>query len=1054
MNNYVIESNSKYKPSGFFFKINTKQNTLYNIKYKIKLVKGDKCFINCEDDNQKRYIDCNKYMFKLDEKKSGLIQISGIGKLLNIGILFTGTNKYKLKVYDFEIKENSNLVNNYNNLVLLKGTNIKTKNKLVPPKEDGKNLINNQNEFHKRGIYQVYISLSLKHFDRIKKIYSLKDYHNKKDPLLIYGMYDLNDFEIAKQHEGLKYIIWGGSDIDDRIKASKIIVEKIKNLKNVKHISISKNLEERINKAGLKHERIKFNLADPQIFKPIHNPNANSIYIYNGYTEGKEWIYGKEIYEEVMKRLPEFKYILSNKIKVPHEEMPKLYSECFIGLRLTKNDGNANTAQELELMNIPLIHNGECSNCIKWNNVDDVELEIRYRNIKLFNESIQEYKKILFVSNDYPSYGGAATNTLKLIEWYSQNGHNTYGIFTFFEEKKEMIWNNTSNNIAIGRNSESIKKCINKCTEYFGSDPDLIIFRSYTYFEYFKNIKCPKFFLVPGLFMNELDKPFDNIRLDELDKYVNKYTIELCKNVDKVYVASKHTIDFLKKYYNIHSYPLYFNYIPYFEKKIVPDENFNKRKFEYGIIQSNFDRKIKNVDNIINKLSSFKDKVVLIGHNSKKYSQHGFKCENLMEHKNVIKYMKNIKYIIQNSFYESLSNVIVEARFNGCKIIDPNNSNIFFLNKVPNITTNMPNNIPIKKNAKILISSTQYPGYGGAATNAYKLIIYLRKKGYKCAGLFIHNQNVNCDPEKIGNIYFYQYADYKFNNVRKNEQFRKSIIKTLGGEPDICFGKNYVAPYLNKILFNKSPNVYLVSGISYEINNENSVDQYIRKINNGEKFNFTELEIRTINNCDYIVCNSPLLLNTFCQIYNRYNEKIYKRIMDTTKYDVNQNEIKQKFNKEYDIILVCSSFIRKEKNFQLVANMLKDPQFDKYKKCIVGDNNHIFKDIMNLTVYNLQSNVETKKLIIKSKLMIIPSLFEANSNSMREALNNDCLVLLNKNVGWHECFPETFVCNSYDVGEWKSKTLNILQNYEFYQNFKAQINTDIEIDEFIYQYSK
>ena len=51
--------------------------------------------------------------------------------------------------------------------------------------------------------------------------------------------------------------------------------------------------------------------------------------------------------------------------------MPSIYAQCFIGLRLTANDGNANTVQEMEAMRIPVVHN--FSNYgLKWKNVDDI----------------------------------------------------------------------------------------------------------------------------------------------------------------------------------------------------------------------------------------------------------------------------------------------------------------------------------------------------------------------------------------------------------------------------------------------------------------------------------------------------------------------------------------------------------------------------------------------------------------------------------------------------------------------------------------------------------
>ena len=55
-------------------------------------------------------------------------------------------------------------------------------------------------------------------------------------------------------------------------------------------------------------------------------------------------------------------------------------------------------------------------------------------------------------------------------------------------------------------------------------------------------------------------------------------------------------------------------------------------------------------------------------------------------------YYKQIKYIIQDSFYESCSNVKIESLFNGCQIYNNN----------------------------IVVCTTQYPGYGGASSISYE----------------------------------------------------------------------------------------------------------------------------------------------------------------------------------------------------------------------------------------------------------------------------------------------------------------------------------------------
>ena len=72
-----------------------------------------------------------------------------------------------------------------------------------------------------------------------------------------------------------------------------------------------------------------------------------------------------------MKKLPQYTYILSNTLNVKWDDMPNIYKQCFITIRLTSHDGNANSVQECEAMGIPVIHN-QSDYKLQWENVDDI----------------------------------------------------------------------------------------------------------------------------------------------------------------------------------------------------------------------------------------------------------------------------------------------------------------------------------------------------------------------------------------------------------------------------------------------------------------------------------------------------------------------------------------------------------------------------------------------------------------------------------------------------------------------------------------------------------
>lgn len=200
-------------------------------------------------------------------------------------------------------------------------------------------------------------------------------------PCVFFGIYNDADLENLSNHKGIKYIIWGGEDINPDNSIARKTLQEVRKIPNIIHLAISKSIVQTLNELHIAHIFIEFNLVNLELFKPVKKEHRGfSIYIFNGQVPGREHIYGKEIYEEVMKRLPYYDFILSNQVRIPHEEMPEVYSRCFIMLRLTQRDGNANSVQECEAMNIPVIHN-QSDYGIPWKNADDIVTIIKRHSV-------------------------------------------------------------------------------------------------------------------------------------------------------------------------------------------------------------------------------------------------------------------------------------------------------------------------------------------------------------------------------------------------------------------------------------------------------------------------------------------------------------------------------------------------------------------------------------------------------------------------------------------------------------------------------------------------
>jgi hypothetical protein len=218
---------------------------------------------------------------------------------------------------------------------------------------------------------QLYTSTGLKHLeDRFKQIYNLASYTDKNKPCIFFGFYLPEDFDAIRNHTGDRYIMFGGTDCDFTYKHVHNAVRTIMRTGFKKCFSISSDIKQRLDTHNVPNTLIgDFSLVDATLFKPCTSP-GDSIFIYNGLNGAKRGeVYGESIYTQVTKKLPNYNYIYSNELHTSYDKMPGIYKKCFIGLRLTPNDGNANMVQELQAMNIPVVHN-QSTYGLNWKTVD------------------------------------------------------------------------------------------------------------------------------------------------------------------------------------------------------------------------------------------------------------------------------------------------------------------------------------------------------------------------------------------------------------------------------------------------------------------------------------------------------------------------------------------------------------------------------------------------------------------------------------------------------------------------------------------------------------
>lgn len=211
--------------------------------------------------------------------------------------------------------------------------------------------------------------------------------------------------------------------------------------------------------------------------------------------------------------------------------------------------------------------------------------------------------------------------------------------------------------------SELYKKLENYQTEY-----DLVFIWNNTDVNAAK-FKTPVYYYLVDIYQNTLNDYYYNLKTKkDNDRFINQKAIDLSKNVAAVFCNSSHVQSILNNFYGIKSYIFYAPFVNFYKKKPIKDYKFANREFSYGLILSNFDKKIKNSDYSVKQIEKY-DNSILIGKFSTKYNKNkNLKTIEYISQDELEQYYSKIKFIQRDLFFESCSNTRVEALFAGCKI--------------------------------------------------------------------------------------------------------------------------------------------------------------------------------------------------------------------------------------------------------------------------------------------------------------------------------------------------------------------------------------------------
>jgi hypothetical protein len=251
-----------------------------------------------------------------------------------------------------------------------------------------------------------FLCITGRHFEKgfIEK-YGFIPYTNINEPLFIsgFGREIFKNLDRISKHKSLIVLRWAGGDLMWFLKHP-AQMERIKGMKNVRHIAISRCLEKDLQQAGVPYKFLPISVYKNDDIKP--RPLGDSVYIYK--FSGAQ--HGSILNSRIEKLLPEFTFVKTEGVSDHcREELIDIYNNCFLGLRFTEHDGLSNTAVELGLMGRRIIWNGDLPSAIFWKN--DVQSIVQLiRNEYENRKNLDPYKTAAAVK-EYLNVGTAFLNT-------------------------------------------------------------------------------------------------------------------------------------------------------------------------------------------------------------------------------------------------------------------------------------------------------------------------------------------------------------------------------------------------------------------------------------------------------------------------------------------------------------------------------------------------------------------------------------------------------------------------------------------------------------------
>lgn len=232
----------------------------------------------------------------------------------------------------------------------------------------------------------------------MKQKFNLSEFHDVKEPVIMYGMYNSDDYTFYETHEPFIIVLWRGTD-------SKILnadkAQRIKAKTNVRHIAGSRDVSANLKRYGIQSEMI---VITPTPLDIKSKKSGECVYCYICSEDPKMSVkYRLDWLQKLERKLP-YKFIYTTQKKYSRTKLIEVYKRCFVGIRLLDHDGMSNSIIEMGMMGRRTISNSSLPHTIHWKTFDDVlnAIQAEYKNRNKINNTVSiDYWNLINIGDDW-----------------------------------------------------------------------------------------------------------------------------------------------------------------------------------------------------------------------------------------------------------------------------------------------------------------------------------------------------------------------------------------------------------------------------------------------------------------------------------------------------------------------------------------------------------------------------------------------------------------------------------------------------------------------------